>query len=76
MATGDDAAGGASATRSNVDVGHIARLALAIVGVGAVAGLIIGALADHDAGFWAFIGMGAGAAIAAVACGIRVVQQL
>jgi hypothetical protein len=48
----------------------------AIVGAGAVAGLVVGALAHGSAGFWAFLGMGAGAVIAIAVLSVRVFRAL
>jgi hypothetical protein len=48
----------------------------AMVGAGAVAGLVIGALSEGEAGFWAFLGMGAGAVIAIAVLSVRVLRTL
>jgi hypothetical protein len=48
----------------------------AIVGSGAVVGVVVGALSEGSAGLWAFIGMGIGAVIAIAVTSIRVFRSL
>jgi len=56
--------------------GNLLITALAITGAGAVLGLLVGALAGGDGGFWAFVGMGAGAVVAIAVLSVRVFRTL
>jgi hypothetical protein len=58
------------------DTGSILRTGAAIIGAGAVLGLMVGALAGGDGGLWAFVGMGAGAVIAIGVLSLRVFRAL
>jgi hypothetical protein len=57
-------------------VGRILLTGMSITATGAVLGLIVGALAEGNAGFWMFVGMGAGAAVAVASLGLRVVRDM
>jgi hypothetical protein len=59
-----------------LDIGRTFVAGMAITAAGAALGLIVGALADGAAGVWAFVGMGAGAAIAVAVLSVRVVRSL
>ena len=59
-----------------IGVGRILLTGMAITGAGAALGVIVGALAEGNAGFWMFLGMGAGAVIAVASLGLRVVREL
>ena len=59
---------------AGLGVGRILVTGAAITGTGAILGLIVGALADGDAGFWAFVGMGAGAVVAVTAMAVRAMR--
>ena len=56
--------------------GNLLLTVAAITGAGAVLGLLIGALSEGDGGLWAFVGMGAGAAIAIAVLSVRVFRTL
>jgi hypothetical protein len=58
------------------DLGNVLLTGVAITGAGAVLGLLVGALAEGSGGLWAFIGMGAGAAIAIAVLSVRVFRAL
>lgn len=58
------------------DLGNVLLVGAAIIGAGAVLGLIVGALSEGSGGLWAFIGMGAGALIAIAVLSVRVFRTL
>lgn len=57
-------------------LGNVLLTGAAIIGAGAVIGLVVGALSEGSAGLWAFVGMGAGAVIASAVLGVRVLRTL
>jgi len=59
-----------------LEVGRILVTGMTITGCGAILGAIVGALADGDAGFWMFVGMGAGAVIAVGSLALQVVRSM
>jgi hypothetical protein len=68
--------GAQTGSGARLPVGRILLTGMAITGTGAILGVIVGALADGEAGFWMFIGMGAGALIAVGALALGVVRRL
>lgn len=58
------------------DLGNVLLTGAAITGCGAIVGLLVGAVSDGAGGLWAFLGMGAGAAIAIVVLSVRVFRTL
>lgn len=61
---------------ARLEVGRILATGAAITGTGAILGLIVGALADGEAGAWMFIGMGIGAIVGVSMLALRVVRSL
>jgi hypothetical protein len=61
---------------ADLDVRQMLLVGAAVVGAGAVVGLVVGALSEGSAGFWAFLGMGAGAVVAIAVLSVRVFKAL